>query len=219
VAVTNKYNRPQLFGPDCVFAITDWNGFIAAAAQEYATIVGTLVEVETSMGTGIQVSVANSYVHFDWTSLAPLAATARSIFVRACLPDNTANYILAVWGANAIRDGFYIANNLGQYQGGFVNDMDTGGTIAAGSWRSYAVTNTGLNGGANELYGEGGSVGWGLNGGAGVTTASNLYLFRTPWATSQCPVGSIIQVVAAFKRVITPAEVLELHDDCIGNKL
>jgi len=220
VAVTNKYNRPHpLFGPDCIFAITDWQGFIAAAAEEYATIVGTLAEVATPMGTGISVSVANSYVHFDWTSLAPLADTAQSIFVRAYIPDNAANYVLAAWGANVIRDGFYIANNLGQYQGGFVSDMDTGGAIVADRWLSYAVANTGLNGGANEVYGQGVSVGSGLNGGAGVTTTSNLYLFRTPWATSQCPANSIIQVAAVFNRVITPAEVLELHNRCIGLKL
>jgi hypothetical protein len=217
---TERYwNRPTVFGPDCVFAVYDWRGFTANTGRIYGTITGTINEVETPMGIGLSVGVANSYVQIDWTSLAPLTTTPRSIFVRAYIPDNAANYVLVSYGANAVRNGFYIANNLGQYQGGFVNDMDTGGAIVAGSWSSYAVTDTGINGGANELYGQGVSVSSGLIGGNGVTQASNLFLFGHPWVASLCPVGTVIQVALVFNRVLTPAEVLDLHNACIGNKL
>lgn len=217
--VTKKFNRPGTFGPDNIFCITDWKGFVGAAAQEYATVTGTLNEVETPYGTGIQVGVANSYIDFNWTGLSPLLTQARSIFTRFYLPSIAATYGLVGWGAAPAENATFVYNNTGgQYGGGLGSDADAGGVLSAG-WFTIGMSNTGLNAGANIVYGQGTQQAAGTNGGNAITTYTSLRILNFSHAAFACPVGSIAKEVLVFRRILSAGEFLDLHNACIGNKL
>lgn len=221
---TKKFNRPQLFGPDCVFAITDWKGFTGAAAQEYATIGGTIVEIATPYGYGMSPTAGVASIEFNLTSLLPLTLNPRSVFAQFYLSSITpaaGNYsVFFRYGNNALRNAFWVyVNNAGAYGGGGYTDFDEGGTYTAGTWATICVTNTGANGGANIVYASGLQVASGTNGGALVTSYQAPTVLRDSGGLGQCAYNSIIQNVIVFSRVLTPAEVLDLHNKCIGNSL
>lgn len=215
---TRKFNRPQLFGPDCIFAICNFKNFTGAAAQEYATITGTITEVDTpSGGTGLRIGAAASYVTFNWRSLCPEGAAPRSIFTQAYFSDN-GNFGTASFGGAGVRDYTFVGPSTPQYWGGLNGDWDIGGAGQAVGWQTIALTNAGINGGANLIYGQGTLQGSGTNGAAAVSTYDSLYLMTIRGAVNS-PIGSIIQTIICFNRVITAAEVLSLHNAAIANKL
>jgi len=218
VPPTKKFNRPDVFGPDCCFAVTDWRNFLGAAAQEQATISGTINEVETPYGVGVRSALANSYIRFNWTGYAPLGAAPRSIFIQAYTPNKDAPYIHACYGTPATRNSLYIGtDNTPMFYGGYAGEDDGGGTPPA-TWYTMGVSNAGVNGGANIVYGQGNQVAAGTNSAAAVTTYGDLYLFTYFALGNQCPVGTIIQSVILFRRMLSAAEHRDLHDRCIGNK-
>jgi len=214
--VTIQHRRAsQLFGPDCVFGIVDWKGFLGNLDGNYATVTGTLEEVATPFGTGIQVAAANSYVQFDWTSLAPLLNNERSVFAKFYLPNVGALYGLAGWGANPNNNASFVYNDSGQYGAGLANDADAGGSLSAG-WFTIGWSNAGINGGANMVYGQGIPEANGTNAVAAITTYTAFRIFNFAHANFPCPVGTIAQEVLVFNRVLSAAEILQLHNKGIG---
>jgi hypothetical protein len=220
--VLKKFNRPGMFGPSNIFCITDWKGFLGALDNEVATIVGTINEVATPWGTGIEVGVADSYVTIDWTSQAPLLTGPRTIFSLCYLPDSSGDNFIIMWGSGAARNGFYVRNLNATFAGGFEADLESGGTLPA-DWFTIAVTNTGVNGGANIVYGNGGGAAGGVtiagaNVGNGVTTYTDLHLLT--YAPSplvlNCPVGTIMQVALVFNQALSAADIARIHNDIMG---
>lgn len=213
--VDKAINRPWDFGDDCLFAVCDWLGFTGVAAKEYATVTGTLSEVKTPYGTGLQCAAGNSYVQFNWRARCPEGATPRTIFTYAYFSSAPGNYATASFGGAAIRDYTFVGPATTQYWGGLNGDYDADGSGCAAGWQSYALTNAGINGGANIVYGQGVQQVAGTNGAVAVGTYGDLYLMSLRGAVN-CPVGSIIQVALMFKRVLAAGEILALHNWCVG---
>ena len=224
VTIQNRRAR-QLFGPDCLFGITDFNGFMGNLAGNYATVTGTLAEVATPFGTGIQVGAAGSYVRFDWRAFAPLTDAPRSIFARFLVPTSLApgpgsEQILVSWGGvGADRDRFDAREQSGDVGYGPYNDGDTVGTgmPVTGNWSSVGVSNEGTNGGDNIVF-LNGVVASGANGAACVTTHTDLYLFTNSGnpGNNGAPENSILQEVLVFNRALSLAEMLHLHNKVTG---
>ena len=210
-----KFNRPQLFGNDCVFAITDFQGFLGALTPEYVTITGTLVESSTPWGTGIEVSVANSYMLIDWTSQTPIATDERSIFSLAYFPAVVDPYVHVSWGTNVARNGTFLGLVNSDFWGGLSSDNDNGGVINIG-WSTFGLTNEGINGGDNIVYGNGAQAVAGTNAAAAVTTDTNLNIFQHINNGFRCPVGTILQELIIFNRVLSADEILHLHNRVMG---
>lgn len=216
----NHRRLMNVFGRDCVFAMLNWRGFLGSLDRHKATVTGTLEEVETPNGlTGLRVAVANSFVQFDWTSLAPLTVAPRALFIRAMFPAFTAFHFVVGYGNTAIVDNAY---NIGssavpQSYGGLAGDADLGGTPVIDSWESYGGSNEGINGGANEVYLNGNNVASGVNGGPGVTTYTDVFILTGSAAGQFCPLGTIIQEVLAFRRFLSNADHLLLHNLTVGN--
>ena len=218
---TRRYNNPSLFGGPangCVFAIVDWKNFLGALAQEYATVVGTITEAASPYGTALRIGAGASYVTVNWRSLCPEGASPRSIFTQAYFPDN-GNFGTASFGGAGVRDYTFVGPASPNYWGGLNGDWDSslGGTQLPG-WETIALTNAGINGGANIIYAQGTQQVAGTNGAVAVSTYDSLYLMDIRGAV-HCPVGSMLQVIIVFSRVITAAEVLELHKQCVAAKL
>jgi len=214
VPVDKKIVRPWEFGEDCIFAVCDWLGFTGVAAKEYATVTGTMTEVKTPYGTGLQCAAANSYVQFNWRARCPEGATPRTIFTYAYFPSN-GNFATASFGGAAVRDYTWVGPSSPQYWGGLNGDWDAGGAGQAAGWQSYALTNAGINGGANIVYGQGVQAVAGTNGAVAVGTYGDLYLMSLR-GTVNSPVGSIIQVALMFRRVLAAGEIEALDDWCKG---
>jgi len=213
-----KIDKRGIYPPDCIFAAPSFKGFLGAAANQGIVTSGTLTEVDTPRGCGISVGAANAYFRLNLTGFLPLTVAPRTIIARAYFPDNSSTYALAAWGANVTRDGFLLENASGTLLGGFVDDSDSAGAISA-AWLTLGVSNVGTNGGANTVYLQGAPTVAGTNAGAGVTATSNIYVFRTPWGTMQCPVGTILLSLFVFSRVLSAAEHLAAHNMIIGNSL
>jgi len=205
----------QLFGSDCIFGIVDWAGILGSLDRNGATVTGTLEEVDTPYGTGLQVAAANSHIDFNWPLVAPLLTQARSIFARFYLPSVSSMYGLVGWGAAANQNASFIYNNSGQYGGGLANDADAGGTLSSG-WFTIGWTNAGVNGGANIVYGQGSPAASGTNGSDAITTYSALRILNFAHADFPCPVGSIVKELLAFNRVLADDEVEGLHEEFVG---
>lgn len=213
---TYRNRVERAFGESCILAVTDWRQFLSHLDDNAVTVTGTLEEVSTNHGVGLRVAAANSYAQINWRGLAPLGTTPRSVVARAYLPDNGADYALAAWGANVNNDGFLIENASGLMRGGFVGDNDSAGAVSA-AWLVFGTSNLGTNGGINAVYRQGVQTIAGANGADGVTAYSNFYVFRTPWGTGQCPVGTILQELLVFDRVLSDADHLAIFNKIIGN--
>lgn len=218
-----RYNvGTDLFGKDCVFGIIDWRGFIANAAKENAVITGTLNEVATPYGTGLQVGVANSYVTFNWTGRVPLTTSPRSIFTRFYLNSIASQQAIMAWGTAVLRNMTYMRvypPGAINWRAGLYDDDEWGGDAPIVGWHSFGLSNAGINGGSNLVWVDGSTINSGTNAGNGVTTTSALYLFRLSSGIEQCSVGTILQTILVFNRVIDPAEFLDLHNRAVYNKL
>jgi len=222
-----KLNRASVLGSDCILFIPTWKGYAASASQEYITTTGTITEVDTPNGAGLLCGAAASYVRINLTTLIPLTTSVRSMFIRFYTPASSGTFVLGCWGADVLRDYTFLAYRgsadlLSVYpSGGLQGDSDEGADVGGTqTWLDAAVTNVGLVDNPNIVYGNGSSITTGINVGNATTTTSDLYLFRqSAGGPSQCPIGTIIQEVALFKRILTAAEVLTLHNYCVANRL
>lgn len=212
--IDKSINRHWDFADDCIFAVTNWLGFTGVAAKEYATVTGTMTETATPYGTGLRCAAANSYVAFNWRARCPEGAAPRTIFTYAYFPS-TGNYATASFGGAGVRDYTWVGPASPEYWGGLNADWDAGGAGHAAGWQSFALTNAGINGGANIIYGQGTQQAAGTNGAVAVSTYGDLYLMSLR-GTVNSPVGSIIQVALLFKRVLVAGEIAALDNWCKG---
>ena len=95
--------RPDWFGPGCIFAITNWKGFLGNLDSNQAIVTGTLAEVDSPWGTAIQVAVANSYARFNLTPVLPTGQEPSSVFVTFLIPSAAGNHALAWWGTSGVN--------------------------------------------------------------------------------------------------------------------
>jgi len=215
--VTPNLRIERAFGPDCLLAITQFNGFLGALAQNYATVVGTLTEVATAYGVGLRASAGNSYAKINWRKLCPEGAAPRSIFTQIYWPDS-GTFGSVSFGAAGVRDYTFLGAVVNQWWGGINGDWDAGGVAAFPCWVTLCLTNDGVNGGANIVYANGVQAVAGTNGAAAVSTYDDLYLMSIRGAVNTA-VGTVLQNVLAFRRVLSPADVLRLHEICMGARL
>jgi len=211
-----KHRVEQAFGPDCIFAIVDWKGFLGALDRNCATVTGTLEEVATPWGTGLSVAAAPSHVQFDWHGTAPLSTSPRSYFVRYFGFTTVTQVIISHGNADSPRNATFLMTYANVLRGGTVTNFDTYATSIAG-WHSLGLSNAGVNGGANILYFDGLPVASGTNAGNLITGYSDLFLFLySPVAYGPCPVGATLQETLVFKRALSAADHLHIHNNIIG---